>query len=327
MNGPVVEGRGLASISLDLDGLRHYARIHGLPADTVPDAVEAVVLERAVPRFLELLARVGARGTLFVIGSEVTAAGRAGLLRALGEGHELASHSHGHDYALSRQSPQAIDADLAAAEAVLASLGVSAPWGFRAPGYTLSAPLLQALIARGYAYDASIFPAAPYWAAKAAVMGWMRLGGRRSTAILDTPRVLLAPRMPYRPDPTRPERPGNAPLVELPMSVTPRARLPFIGTFVVRAPWPLVRAAYLTLRGGPFLSLELHAVDLLGPEDGLPAALSATQGDLQLPLQQKLDRLEQAVGWIASDFRCTSLLECSREVAASRWFPAGQRTE
>jgi len=91
MNGPVVEGRGLASISLDLDGLRHYARIHGLPADTVPDAVEAVVLERAVPRFLELLARVGARGTLFVIGSEVTAAGRAGLLRALGEGHELAT--------------------------------------------------------------------------------------------------------------------------------------------------------------------------------------------------------------------------------------------
>lgn len=327
MTAAAAEGRGLASISLDLDGLRHYAAIHGLPSETVPDAVEALVLERAVPRFLELLGRAGARGTLFVIGGEVTAAGRPGLLRALGEGHELASHSHAHDYALSRRSPEAIDQDLAAAEAVLAGLGAGAPWGFRAPGYTLSPALLQALVARGYAYDASIFPAVPYWAAKAAVLGWMRLQGRRSGAILDTPRVLLAPRVPYRPDPARPERPGNAPLVELPMSVTPRARLPFIGTFVVRAPWPLVRAAYLSLRGEPFLSLELHAVDLLGPEDGLPAALSATQGDLQLPLQGKLDRLEQAVGWIASDFRCSSLLECSREVAASRWFPAGRRKE
>ena len=179
-------------------------------------------------------------------------------------------------------------------------------------------------MARGHAYDASIFPAAPYWAAKTAVLGWMAVRRRRSEAILDNPRVLLAPRVPYRPDPGRPERRGEAPLVELPVSVTPRARLPFIGTFVVRAPWPLVRSAYLSLRAGPYLSLELHAVDLLGPEDGLPPALRAAQGDLELPLARKLDRIAQVLGWLVEDLRWVPLLEAAREVSAPRRFPPGR---
>jgi hypothetical protein len=61
--------------------------------------------------------------------------------------------------------------------------------GFRAPGYTLSARLLRAVVARGHAYDASIFPPRPYWAAKALTLGWLRLRGRRSSAILDRPRI------------------------------------------------------------------------------------------------------------------------------------------
>jgi hypothetical protein len=54
------------------------------------------------------------------------------------------------------------------------------------------------------------------------------------------------------------------------MSVTPGARVPFIGTFVVLAPWPFVRAAYARLRGEPFLSPELHAVDLWARRTGSP---------------------------------------------------------
>ena len=115
--------------------------------------------------------------------------------------------------------PEDIDRDLARGEEVLASLGAPRPLGFRAPGYTLSPALLRVLVTRGYAYDASIFPAAPYWMAKALTLGWLRLRRRSSAAILDSPRVLLAPRAPYRPDVDRPERPGTAPLLELPMSV------------------------------------------------------------------------------------------------------------
>ena len=179
---------------------------------------------------------------------------------------------------------------------MLAGLGATAPWGFRAPGYTLSPALLQALVARGYAYDASIFPAAPVLGGQGRGAG---VDAAPPPAVGGHPRH--APGTSRSPDalpagPGRPERRGEAPLVELPMSVTPGARLPFIGTFVVRAPWPLVRSAYLSLRGEPFLSLELHAVDLLGPEDGLPASLVAAQGDLRLPLACKLDRLRAGAG-------------------------------
>ena len=305
---------GLASISIDLDGLGHYAALHGLAPDVVSAEARGLVHSRAVPRFAELVEGVGGHGTLFVIGGEVDDGARGPLEDVLRRGHELASHSHGHDYALSRAAAADIDRDLAQAEEVLASLGATGPLGFRAPGYTLSPALLRTVVARGYAYDASIFPAAPYWAAKALAMGWLRVRGKRSAAILDTPRVLLAPRMPYRPDPDRPERRGAAPLLELPMSVTPGARIPFIGTFVVLAPWPMVRAAYARLRGEPFVSLELHAVDLLGPEDGLPTELGRAQPDLGLPLTAKLGRLREVLEWLARDFQLVPLRDAARSL-------------
>jgi len=316
--------QGLASISIDLDGLAHYAALHGLQPELVSTEARGLVHQVAVPRFTELLESVGAKGTLFVIGGEVDDAARSPLEEARRRGHELASHSHGHHYALSRASAEEIGRDLARAEEVLASLGAPRPFGFRAPGYTLSPALLRVVAARGHAYDASIFPAAPYWAAKALAMGWLRLRGRRSVAILDNPRVLLAPRLPYRPDLDRPERRGRAPLLELPMSVTPGARLPFIGTFVVLAPWPMVRGAYARLRADTFLSLELHAVDLLGPEDGLPGELGRAQPDLALPLSTKLARLREVLEWLARDFRLVPLGEAARSLdgAATSAVPA-----
>jgi peptidoglycan/xylan/chitin deacetylase (PgdA/CDA1 family) len=305
---------GLASISVDLDGLGHYAALHGLSPDLVGAEARELVHRVAVPRFTEAVERVGGRGTLFVIGAEVDAGARAPLEQALRSGHELASHTHAHDYALSRASPADIDRDLARAEEVLTGLGARRPFGFRAPGYTLSPTLLQALAAREYAYDASIFPAAPYWMAKALKLGWLRLRGRRSAAILDSPRVLLAPRLPYHPDLLRPERRGDASLLELPMSVTPGTRVPFIGTFVVLAPWPMVRAAYARLRGERFLSLELHAVDLLGPEDGLPPELGRAQPDLRVPLATKLGRLREVLEWVSRDFQLVPLQHAARSL-------------
>ena len=315
----------LASISIDLDGLPHYAALHGLSSEAVSAEARALVHQVAVPRFVELVESAGGRGTLFVIGGEVDGNARPPLEDVLRRGHELASHSFGHDYALSRAPAGDIDRDLARAQEVLASLGAPAPFGFRAPGYTLSPALLAAVVARGHAYDASIFPSAPYWAAKALTLGWFRLRRRHSAAILDSPRVLLAPRLPYRPDQERPERRGSAPLLELPMSVTPAARVPFIGTFLVLAPWPFVRAAYARLRGEPFLSLELHAVDLLGPDDGLPPELARAQPDLALSGASKLARLREVVQWLGRDFRLVPLREAARSLDAhlASGVPAG----
>src|SRR5262249_26526611 len=138
---------GLASVSIDLDGLGHYAALHGLGPDLVTAEAPGLRHGRAVPRFAELVEAAGGRGTLFVIGGEVDDGARAPLEDVLRRGHELGSHSHGHDYALSRAAPEDIDRDLARAEEVLASLGAPLPLGFRAPGYTLSPALLRTLVA------------------------------------------------------------------------------------------------------------------------------------------------------------------------------------
>src|SRR5205085_1999247 len=93
---------------------------------------------------------------------------------------EIASHSHAHDYRLSQRGAEEIALDLRSADAAIAEAVGARPVGFRAPGYTLSPALLQAVAAQGYRYDSSVFPAAPYYSAKALVKGTYRaLSGDR----------------------------------------------------------------------------------------------------------------------------------------------------
>src|SRR5262249_26853916 len=73
---------GLASISIDLDGLSHYAALHGLPPEVVSAEARALVHQGAVPRFAEVGEGGGGRGTLFVTGGE----GGVARSRSGGEG-------------------------------------------------------------------------------------------------------------------------------------------------------------------------------------------------------------------------------------------------
>jgi peptidoglycan-N-acetylglucosamine deacetylase len=301
-----------AAVSVDLDGLHHYARIHGLKDSLVDAKGRSLHLTVGLPRLLALLKRLDLKATLFVVGEDVAAEGAEVLREAAQAGHELASQSHTHPYALAQASAEAVEDELAHAEEALASVAGRRPVGFRAPGYTLSQGMLVALSRRDYLYDASVFPAAPYYLAKAAVLASMALLGRSSASRLDTPRVLLAPRGPYRPDMGRPYRPGAAPLLELPMAVTPFLRVPFFGTLLTTAPWGVVEGAYRALARDNFVSLELHAVDVLEVQDGIPETLARLQRDLQVARAEKERRLALALGWLARDFHCGTLEEAAR---------------
>jgi peptidoglycan/xylan/chitin deacetylase (PgdA/CDA1 family) len=307
----------LGSISIDLDTLPHYCRIHGLPEALLDGPTRAKVWTLALPRLLTAIEAVGARATLFVIGEDLADPLAADALRrAYQAGHELASHSHTHAYALSRLSPEAIGEELDLAQEAIAQVTGERPWGFRAPGYTLSAELVRALIARGYRYDASTFPAVPYYAAKALVMGALSLLGRPSKAILDRPRVLLAPCTPYRPSEDEPYRRGQAPLLELPIAVAPVTRVPFIGTLVTSAPGWVSRAVLASLSRRRFVDLELHAVDALGGDDGLPEALLRQQRDLRPKFARKMARLTQIFELLARRRKMIRLGDAAQRLAA-----------
>ncbi|MFT3709504.1 MAG: polysaccharide deacetylase family protein [Archangium sp.] len=304
----------LAAVSVDLDSLPHYCRIQGLEESALDERALALVADKAIPRLLELFSNAGMPATFFVIGSDVS---QPGMKRALSDAHaagvELASHSFSHDYEISRWNADAIAADLLRCESALAELGVTAK-GFRAPGYTLTPALLQAVAARGYEYDSSTFPATPYYLAKASVMGALAALQRPSRAILDSPRVLLAPRVPYRPALANPYSRGDAPLLELPMSVAPITHVPFIGTFATAMPWPLVELTFRSFKRDAFFNFELHAIDVLDATDGVPEALVRQQRDLRVPVRVKMERLGKLFGWLGDDRERVTVLEAARRL-------------
>jgi peptidoglycan/xylan/chitin deacetylase (PgdA/CDA1 family) len=284
----------LVSVSVDLDAIECYFRIHALPGAPPPEARFAV-LRRCLPRLAELFARHQVRPTWFVVGRDLEedSEGRRLLTELAGAGHELANHSYSHPYDLVRLPRSVIAEQIDRSHALVADACGRAPVGFRAPGYEVSREVIDMLCERGYRYDSSAFPSVPYYLAKAAVMGAIRLRGRRSGSIMLRPGVLGAPLEPYRPSQADPYRRGDRPLVEIPISVTPWLRLPVFGTSLVTAPSWLRRRLVATALRAPLTNLELHGIDLCDAEaDGIPPALVARQLDLRRPLADKLAALD-----------------------------------
>ncbi|MDB4980725.1 MAG: polysaccharide deacetylase, partial [Myxococcales bacterium] len=273
----------VVSVSVDLDPLECYWRIHALPGAPPVDGRHAI-LRRCLPRFAELFSRHGVKATFFVVARDLEedVVGRGLLEQLARDGHELASHTYSHPYDLVRLPTAEIEHEIDRAHDLVGACAGAAPCGFRAPGYAISSELIEMLRARHYRYDSSAFPSLAYYGAKAAVMGAMRLVGRPSGSILDTPRVLGAPRAPYRPAAgapyrrAQPDSSGALDIVELPMAVTPLARLPVIGTGLVTAPAWLRRYLVRTALRAAFFNLELHGIDLADAEaDEIPPALVA----------------------------------------------------
>jgi peptidoglycan-N-acetylglucosamine deacetylase len=276
----------VASVSIDLDPIACYHRIHALP-DPPPVPARFAILRRCLPRFAELFARHGVRATLFVVGGDLEEdrEGRALLAQLARDGHELANHSHTHPYDFVRLPGLRIAEEIDRAHAAIAEGGGAAPIGFRAPGYEITSEVIELLSARGYRYDSSSFPSPPYYAAKALVMAAMRAAGRPSGSILGDPRAPFGARHPH---PT-----ARGAMLELPMTVTPWLRLPVIGTSLVTLPEWLRRRLVAGALRGRFFNLELHGIDLCDAgADEIPPALIARQPDLRRPLAHKLRALE-----------------------------------
>lgn len=269
----------LCSVSVDLDGLGCYAAVHGLDAAALPDAALRAVPEVAVARLCELFDALDLRGTFFAIGREL-AYGTALIASAARSGHELASHSFDHDYALSRRAPDAIARDLSQAEDAIAQVCGARPRGFRAPGYTLSGALLGQLRQRGYLYDSSLLPSPLYYAAKACAIGLHALRGRRSHSILGGTGQLFGSRRPHL----------RAGVRELPVATLPFLRAPVIGTVALGVG---DGTAALLARGafaGGHLNLELHGIDVLDASDATPE-LARVQPGLAVKASEKMRRL------------------------------------
>jgi hypothetical protein len=304
----------LCAVSIDVDSIRCYYRIHGL--GEAPADLREVIIRRTIPRFAEIFARRGLAATFFIVAEDIDveafgASARAGhklVSELAAAGHEIGNHSYSHPYDLARLSVDRVAEEIGRAHDVLSAAAGTTVRGFRAPGYDISAAMIEQLMQRGYSYDSSIFPAPGYYAAKALVLGAMGVARMKSGAVLTNPRALLAPTDPYRPSPRAPWRRGQASLVELPIAVTRGTRVPVIGTNVLLAPtW--LRARLLDgVRHRPLFNFEMHAIDLADAEaDGIPGELVAKQPDLRRSLKEKERVFEATLDRLALDYEFVTL--------------------
>ncbi|MCB9638611.1 MAG: polysaccharide deacetylase family protein [Myxococcales bacterium] len=305
----------LCSISVDVDTLRFYHDIHGLPSPS-PHQADAIYTH-AMPRILRMFRNLGIRGTFFIIGEDAHVPAHQEILhQIIEEGHEIANHTYHHPYRLTALSPAQMEEEIAQAEEILQPFLKEGQRivGFRSPGYNTTPELLQILRDRGYLYDSSVFPSSPYYLAKASVMGIMQLLGRPSRALLGSPKVLRAPYHPYKPA-GNPYVPAKSPkeddLWQLPIAVVPGLQLPLIGTYLILYPELLLKAMLQwALKIYPFFNLELHAIDFFDAyNDPGASALIPHQHDLRVSLTRKLARMEDSFTQIQKSHICLPLAE------------------
>lgn len=305
-------GIRFANVSVDLDGLGCYHRIHGLNEAADPTAIYTT----ALPRFVDLFDDLGVSATFFVIAEDLVHDEVVDALRRAGDaGHEIASHTYHHPYDLRRWNEQRIGSEIDLATAAIINRLGTRPVGFRTPGYNVDSRILRILSEQGYRYDSSVFPCPPYYLAKGAVMAAMSLSGKPSGSSMTHPAALRAPIQPYRPSRWDFSRPGDRkhslPLWEIPIGVVPVARFPVIGTSVgalgQRAAGKLAR---VFRAGQASLQFEMHGIDLMDREDdAIHPHLVARQPDVRRPWKDKRNAFAALIEALADTHPFTTLAE------------------
>jgi hypothetical protein len=315
----------LASISLDLDNLWSYMKIHGDAGwASFPSYLDQVV-EIVVDRFRAH----GLTATIFVVGQDAALAKNAAALRAIADaGHEIGNHSFSHEPWFHVYSKDEIEREIADAETAILRATGSGPCGFRGPGFSLSDDTLRVLAERDYLYDASTFPtflgplARAYYFLNSRDMS--EEDRRRRKRLFGTMKDGLRAIRPYlwklpasdaqmgQPSPA-----GERQLLEIPVTTLPFVRVPihmsYIGYLAVHSKAlasSYIRAALGVLaRTKTDLSFLLHPLDFVGKDrvDRLsffPGMSSRTDDKLRL--------FDEVVGLIKQSFEPVTMRDHAR---------------
>jgi peptidoglycan/xylan/chitin deacetylase (PgdA/CDA1 family) len=145
----------IACLSLDVDNLWSYLKIYGDPHwKNYPS-----YLDRFIPFVLGILADLNLKITFFVVGLDAAQDENRQVLRQIcHDGHEVGNHSYHHESWLQRYSKEELADEILQADAEIRDVTGQQPLGFRGPGFSWSAALMEVLSANRYRYDASILP-------------------------------------------------------------------------------------------------------------------------------------------------------------------------
>ena len=145
----------LASVSLDLDNLWSYLKIHG--NDAWKDRPS--YLDVFVPYVLKVLDRLDLKITFFIVGMDAADERNHAALRSIVDaGHEVGNHSFEHEPWLHTYTREQLVEEIERTDRAIESATGRRPVGFRGPGYSWCPELLSVLEERGHGFDASTLP-------------------------------------------------------------------------------------------------------------------------------------------------------------------------
>ena len=147
--------RPYASLSLDADNLWSYLKIQGDKRwQSYPS-----YFEYFIPLVLKILNNLKLKITFFIVGLDAAQKKNHNIIKMIcDDGHEVGNHSFHHESWLQQYSKQELADEILKADAAIKNAAGQRPVGFRGPGFSWSANLMEVLANNDYKYDASILP-------------------------------------------------------------------------------------------------------------------------------------------------------------------------
>lgn len=191
-----------AALSVDVEFFTHLPAYRGASGTTDQTAVGLGGIEF----LLDAFADDGGSGTFFTV-SEI-AESHPETIAAIGERHELGSHTHTHRH-LTELAPDERRAELVDSKQQLEATSGAEVIGFRAPSFDFANDHFEMLTSTGYEYDSSVVPCR-------SIPGWY--GGEHEVQ-QPVPASAVSPSAPDT-------------VTEVPVAVMPGLRLPLTGTWI-----------------------------------------------------------------------------------------------
>lgn len=206
----------LGAITIDVDTLFSLFKRVGEDYDYAD-------FEEGLSNFDLFLTRHNIKATFFVVGKDLeNARNRRIVKRIAAKGHEIANHTYNHIQGFSNLSRQEKEEEIRTTEEIIHKTIGKRPRGFRAPGWNIDEETLSILEQREYLYDSSIFPSFLNPILKLLNYFSNKELSKRNRTALGKLSYMFSPIKPYK---------IRRNLVEIPIAVTPFARIPFFGTF------------------------------------------------------------------------------------------------
>jgi peptidoglycan-N-acetylglucosamine deacetylase len=278
-------------------------------------------LDIVVPRVLRILSERNLTITFFIVGLDAAQPKNQAVLRSISDaGHEIGNHSFHHEPWLHLYSDAQLQEEIQRAEDSLEDATGKRPVGFRGPGFSVSASLLDLLTRRGYQYDASTFPtylgplARAYYFMKSRLDSVEEKEQRKKLfgSLSDGLRSTKAYRW----------RTAPAELIEIPVTTMPMFKLPihvsyllYLSNYSAAVALSYFNTAMQLCRmTGTQPSLLLHPLDFMGRDDTSDLSFFPA---MQMESSEKVTFVQRVFDCYTEKFEVVSMTEHARRLQAA----------